>query len=264
MRKVYLYTLFAAVIICLGNAGGAGLIQNRDLTGSPVSTGTCNVCHGGGNFNPDPVIELLDNGVPVTRYAPGQTYELQLTINASNFPSGFGFQMVGLDPANNSGGSFGVAPTGTRTIQINGRSYFEHAQRLAQNQFAIDWTAPASETGNISFYAVGNTVNSNGNTTGDIAATTSLTVMEDPDVASASTYIEEQITVFPVPVESYLYVDLGTLQMKYNGLHILNVQGQVVNSSLESAIDLSNIASGSYVAVIQLNDVFVAKRFIKI
>ena len=264
MKKFYFFALYAIVIISLGNSAGAGLIQNRDFTGSPVSAGTCNNCHNGGNFSPTPQIEVLDAGVPVTQYIPGQAYTVRLTINSSNFPSGFGFQLVSLDGANNDGGLFGIAPSGTRTIKVSNRTYFEHSQRQGVNQWEIPWTAPSNGTGDVSMFAVGNAVNANGGTSGDVAGTTFFTVIEDAGSATSSTYLEKQINIFPVPVQSHLTIDLQDLQMNYGGTDIVDMQGKMIVNSSEKNIELSQLEAGTYLAVIHLGDEIAVKRFVKL
>jgi hypothetical protein len=264
MKKFYFFALYAIVIISLGNSAGAGLIQNRDFTGSPLSSGTCNNCHGGGNFSPVPVIEVLDGGTPVTNYVPGQNYIVRLTINSSNFPSGFGFQMVSLDGSDNDGGEFGTAPSGTRTVKVNNRTYFEHSQRQGVNQWDIPWIAPDLGTGDVSMFAVGNAVNANGGTSGDVAATSFITLLEDAGSATSSTFLSKQINIFPVPVESILNIDVSNLQMDYGGVEIVDLNGRLITTSADQKVDLGHLGTGSYLAVIRLDDEIAVKRFVKL
>ena len=264
MKKYYQFALFAVIIVSLGNAAGAGFIQNRDFTGSPVSSGTCAGCHQGGNFAPIPQIQLMENGLSVDKYVPGQTYQVNLTIDASNFPSGFGFQMIGLDANNAQVGIFGTLPTGTRFAKVNDRNYFEHSRRLSQNSFMIDWTAPDMGAGDITWYAVGNAVNANGNTFGDAVATTSLLVIEDNGVAVEETQLSRSISIYPVPAEDWITLTLEHADQNYTETQIFDLSGQLLLQSSDLRINVSMLNAGSYLAVLKFEDEIAVKRFLKL
>ncbi len=265
MKNFTLLVLCAIALTLLGNAAGAGLIQNADRTGSPISNGTCNNCHNGGNFSPDPLIEILDSGTPVTQYKPGQTYRLRLTINASNNPSGYGFQLVGLNREDMDGGEFGMPESGTRTIDVNGRTYFEQSRRLSENQVSISWTAPPQGSGDIRFYAVGNTVNANGGTSGDVAGTTSFTLAEADNSAVEDTELSKSLRMYPVPVDDYLNIELANPSQEIEEVRIFDVQGRLVSTTTNTArINLSEMSSGAYVVAVTVNDEIAVKRILKL
>ena len=264
MKRMYTLAFYAIIIISLGNSAGAGLIQNQDYTGSPLSSTTCSSCHNGGNFAPDPVIEVLESGSLVNAYIPGQTYEVRITINSSNSPGGYGFQMVALNSEGLDGGAWGAAPTDTRTIRINNRRYFEHARRLAENSYSIDWTAPATGAGDIGFYAVGNAVNANGGTSGDAARTAFLNLVEDPNVATVSYSRDDRIRLFPVPVVNDLTIEAeGALSI--DRVDIFDLSGrQVLTSPGTRVINLELLNPATYIAIVHASEDVFVKRFMKL
>lgn len=178
--QILLFALFGCYI-WFGNASGPGAFQNLDRTGSPVSPGYCGVssCHGGGNFGTAVSMELLDaNQENVTEYVPGEQYRLIISIAAQGAQN-YGFQAVALlDGGNEGAGEFGEAGAGTQITNIDNREYFEHNSPSTSSSFEIDWVAPETGSGDITFYAAGNAVNGNFEPSGDDPDTTSLKVME--------------------------------------------------------------------------------------
>lgn len=170
MKFRILYTSFglgSLALLFLSNITGAP----GDYTGSPFSTGGntfCTECHTGGTFNSNTQVNLLDSGTPITEYEPGKTYKLQINVAVgSGSPAGYGFQTVALGPSNANAGTFGTNPSDTRFNVQGGRRYFGHNMVRNTPLVEIDWTAPVAGTGAVTFYAAGNAVNGNNNSTGD-------------------------------------------------------------------------------------------------
>lgn len=141
-------------------------------TGGP-GEGTCANCHGGGSYNGTVSI----TGIPSTIQA-NTIYNVQITINASaGSPVAGGFQLMSLNGSNNNAGTLIVvngAETGIDTE--GGRTYMEHRvpKSFSGNSVTwnFDWQAPNGPNNEqITFYFVGNMVNLNNNTTGDMPVT---------------------------------------------------------------------------------------------
>ena len=184
MKTRFLLILFlasAAYIIFSSRSTGAGFNGVGDVTGSPVSGGTCGNCHSGGSFGASVTITLRDqSNNPVTSYVAGQSYILEFDVNnSSGTPGGFGGQAVALTSANTNAGTMGTTiSTNTRTVTILGRSYVEHNSISANGLFRVNWTAPASGTGTVRIFASGLAVNATGNTAGDQVATANIQITE--------------------------------------------------------------------------------------
>jgi hypothetical protein len=159
-----------------------------DNGGKTCSASGCHSNNGG--YNTSLSISLLDgSSTAVTQYNPGQTYNFQITVTAnSGTPSKFGFNAMAVKSSlHTTIGTWGTAPTGTQKITgNNGIIYLEHSSgRNATGStpkphytVTFPWTAPATGTGSVSFYAGGMATNG-ASTSGDgIATPVSLTVAE--------------------------------------------------------------------------------------
>lgn len=263
------YTLFIAALagfIFLNNAAGPGLVQNADRTGSPLGTGTCATagCHSGSSFSPSITVELLDNGVAVTQYEPGESYDLKLTVTpGSGTPPRFGFQTVALTGNDNtSAGTFGSAPTGFRTLNIGGRTYAEHASPRTSNTFTIEWTAPAAGADEVRFYAAGIAANANGSTNGDGTAvlTAPLTVTELTVGTFSPEALFSQLEVAPNPVRDLLTLRAQSEQSGEYQFRLVSLSGQVLlqnrlgfqSGENVHTIDVSTLPAGVY--LLQITD----------
>lgn len=268
MKGRILYTLFAAAfcaVLFLNNSGGAGAAQQADFTGSPLSSGICSECHGGGSFAPTVAAQLLKNNAVVTQYEPGEDYTFRLTITATNgTPSRYGFQAVALRSANNANaGAWDSAPAGTRLTTIANRQYFEHSSPRATSSFDIKWEAPAAGTGAVSFYAVGNAVNGNGGTSGDAAAALAQALVVSERATSSAFEVKELaafINAYPNPVGEQLNL---TIELQESGRYFLSIFDtngkeiqrktvQLLSGKNQETLNVENLAAGHY--AVRLSD----------
>ncbi|NUQ26787.1 MAG: T9SS type A sorting domain-containing protein [Saprospiraceae bacterium] len=274
----FVYTLFIAVLagfLLLNNAAGPGLVQGEDRTGSPLSSGSCGQagCHSQGSFSPSISVELLDEGNPVTQYEPGESYDLKVTVTAgTGTPPRYGFQAVALTGAGNTGaGTFGSAPAGFRTIDINNRTYAEHASPRTNNTFTIEWTAP--DTGEVRFYAAGIAANANGSNNGDGAATLGSPLVITRASVSAFTpgALLRRLAIAPNPVENILTLRAHSDQSGEYLLRIASLGGQVLHQSrldFQSGenmhtVDVNRLPAGVYVLQITDGDKVSSTKFLK-
>ncbi len=150
-------------------SGGPGLNGLGDRTGSPISSGSCADCHGGGGFSPSISIQVLNGPTPVTSYVPGTTYTVRYTVTGG--APRYGFQGVALRTNNTAGGTFNTPGANTQVVSISGIPYVEQTSAVATSGiFTSQWTAPASGAGNIRFYGRGLAANGTGSTSGDNAS----------------------------------------------------------------------------------------------
>lgn len=129
-------------------------------------------CHGGGSFTPSVDV----TGLPSTVMA-GITYTLTLTVTG-NGAAAAGFQLTALDASNNKAGALSAGP-GSQISTTGGRQFIDQAGKKTITggtaSWTFNWTAPASGSGTITMYFVGNGVNNNGGTSGDKAVTSTIT-----------------------------------------------------------------------------------------
>lgn len=158
-----------------------GPTTTGDYTGSPLNGGQlCNSCHTPvGNYTPAVSIQLLNSsGMPVTEYQQGVSYTVRISMSTSTGTNpNYGFQIVALQSSTNIGiNSWGALPTTSKRTAHNGRDYIEHAYVLSNNVIDLPWTAPATNTGDITFYCAANIVNGNYNPSGDNSTSNRLTI----------------------------------------------------------------------------------------
>jgi hypothetical protein len=182
-------------------------------------------CHDDGNFNPFVSIHIVDSSnTAISQYTPGQHYIARVTINTSGAtPAGYGFQMIALRDNGNTDldGFTDVNPNNYKLATIsNGRTYAEHPTISASDTFNVRWTAPPAGTGSVTFYAAGNAVNGNNNTSGDGANFTSLQLPEAGILAAGevSAATAPTLQVFPNPV----YYDVeARFYLPFSGIFLL-------------------------------------------
>ncbi len=188
--------LKSLILLAFAVFAGAALLSGESLVGTtsasiagpPASrTGapgelTCTDCHnataGAGQFTIT---------APAS-YTPGQTYSIQVRhTTADTTRKRWGFELTSLG----TGGMAGTFANTTGNTQLKtggGKTYIQHTSAgTFQNQtgsavWTFNWTAPASNVGNVTFYAAGIQANNNGSESGD------------------QTYVKTAIIPFAAPV----------------------------------------------------------------
>ena len=129
-------------------------------TGAPGEA-NCTQCHSGTALSGVGTNTLIFSGAN-DEYVPGQTYTFSLDVLNS---ASTGFQMTGLDNANDKAGSF-TAGTGSNIQTSSGKEYINHSN-ASVSSWTFDWTAPATDVGDVTFYLASNKANGDNSTSGD-------------------------------------------------------------------------------------------------
>ncbi len=160
-------------------------------TGAPPGT-NCTACHAGtANSGPGSLRVEFPGG---SSYTPGSTYRVRVTLSDPN-ASRWGFQITARMGAENTAlaGTFVLANT-TTTRFAGGAPAGEYVTHTAagtaqgttgSNSWEVDWTAPAANSGTVTFFAAGNAANNAGGNSGDSIYTTSLQITEASDTPVA-------------------------------------------------------------------------------
>ncbi len=253
----------------MSNSGGRAGAANGPATLAPgegASTCANPTCHGTNNFDPSLSIEVSDgDGNLVTEYTLDQSYTVKLSIvAATGTPAGYGFQMVSLDGDDNAYNAWGSdLPSGTQVIMLNnGREYFEHSSRLAENSFEIQWTAPSTLQGDITFYAAGIAANGNGNTGGDGGTNNTFTlspVISDIDESLQSS----QLTLSPNPTSHRLNIETD---WSHGDVQVYDYTGNLVQQyqTLPSYIMTHDLTPGLYLLKVRNGDQVLTQQFVKL
>lgn len=259
--------LFTRFLFLLGIITYLGLLGNRSgspagRTGAPGETtcGTTN-CH---NANPNTGSATINFTFDEdqTAYQLGATHTLSISIDNAQAAGRNGFEIVALDAQDNNIGEWLLSGDDKRERTGNSRNYItQTTDGSAQNAWEIDWQAPASDAGTVTFYLAVNDANNNGGRSGDDIYITSLSV--DADLASSIANIEslEMATIYPNPVKEQLNLNLQLDQPTYLTGTIRNSLGQTITQLFQSEFQTgtslhtfnlpTNLAKGYYFLVLQ-------------
>lgn len=143
---------------------------------------TCVACHtdkplnsGGGGLQ----VQLLN----ASKYTPGQAHRIRVTVT-DPAARRWGFQLTARTTAGNQRAGTLAAENATEAAvdESGGFQYIRQTSAGVRNNQAssatweFQWTAPATDVGNVTFYAAANAANANGNMTGDNIYTTTTTI----------------------------------------------------------------------------------------
>ena len=284
-KTTYIFTALAfATILFSSHAGGYAAIEGMGLTGAPGDTKlangdavTCQSCHNSGPFNSSATLELFNEAgtTAVAKYEPTKIYTIRVTINAaSGTPAGYGFQMIDIRKSNDANlkGFEAAQASGIKlTTLTNGRVYAEHSNRSTSKTFNVKWKAPASGTGIVTFYAVGNAVNGNGGTGGDNG--TASVKIDFAEMTSSVTDLAAQVqmSISPNPTTEGVILSLSSKVSKKVQVRMTDVSGRTViseNWQIQAGEnskrwDISHLAKGAYMIQVIENQDVISKKIIK-
>jgi Secretion system C-terminal sorting domain len=284
MKKIlYIFFGLATILLFANNALGPVARQQKGYTGAPGDQpSTCVTCHNTGTFAPTATIQVFDAAgtTAVTKYALGVEYTIRLTITAgSGTPTGYGFQMIDIRKSDNSNVKGFLAKTsqaaniGIDTITVGGRVYAEHNAILTSNVINVKWKAPATDLGNIVFYAAGNAVNSGGSSGAD-NGTASVSIQLASPITSSLNELADNISIVisPNPTPSTVALRLESKVNKAVKVQVVDLTGRAVFSenwgisvgANQRSLDLNNFAKGVYMVQIVEGQDVVSKKVIKI
>ncbi|MCH2233767.1 MAG: T9SS type A sorting domain-containing protein [Crocinitomicaceae bacterium] len=284
MKKILLFgSLLGGLALTLSMISNEGTFQKYHSDGSnetassvnppAAKTGApgesnCTGCHSGTAQSAAGTVDFTFDG---TSYIPSQTYNI--TISNATAGAKNGFQMTILDDGENAAGTF-AAGTGSGTTTSGGRNYIRQTSSVGVTSWTFQWTAPATDMGNLTAYYSYAESNNNGSTSGETVYLGQSTIPVDATL-SLSKYeeIEDQYKVFyndftqQLNVEYALYSDANIViqLIDLNGKLIqeMNLGSQFSGEHLEQINLPSGLQSGLYfVSMFQDNLVFNKKVFL--
>lgn len=173
---------------------------------------------------------------PQGLYLPGNSYTLTVTVT-DGAQSRFGFEITSLDGTNTQAGSFAEITGGSDLsfpVSGNGRLYASHHNASTINVWNINWTAPITDVGQVTFYAAGNAANGNETSTGDFIYTTTLQVQPDNGIGIADLLLQPDETfVLQNPVSGNINVQYETASTDHSLIRLFSLNGQLVKVLFE-------------------------------
>jgi hypothetical protein len=249
MQRLFIYFgLISVSVLFLSNAGGVP----QGVTGSitEASHNSCGTCHSQGNFDVTIDFKVLDKDKQqVTTYTPGETYTINLKVNANNNPKSYGFQLTAIEENTKEDAGvwdrYGekVKPVNLTILQKQ-RRYLNQSDHKTDGFFTAEWKAPGTDKGNIVFYYAGLAVNLNGNTSGD-KHTKGQFKLNSKTSSIDDKPIDTKMLLYPNPAGNQLQVpsDLITQIDFIDPSCLLKVHLSVENG----IVNISSLPSGLYI-----------------
>ena len=260
MKKNYVLLIFAFIAL----AAVADILQKDGKaarTGAPGEF-DCTGCHTSFPVNSGPgSITISSPTLTNWQYVPGQVYQIDVTVAQTGIGL-FGFGFEALRTSNNTnGGSLSITNATQTTLKaasISGSSRLNVVHKLNgglssnTHTFSFNWTAPATNIGNIRFYTAGNAANNNNDTLNDYVYKTSQLVTPFP-VGINEVNKKEEIRVFPNPAHSKFTIS-GLKDLDSFSYELIDAKGNVALSGKSAysesdffVVNLTNeFANGSY------------------
>ncbi len=175
---IFLFTVYLIFSDVLNNnvsSHTAGAPASR--TGSPGDGNqSCTSCHGGSAAVQS---GWITSDVPASGYVPGTVYTITSTATGGGHVK-FGFEV---SPQNVSGILLGtLINTSSETQLIGSNKYITHTSSgtsgSGSKTWTFNWTAPASGTGDVTFYGAFLVTNNDNSSGGDATNTSTLVVSE--------------------------------------------------------------------------------------
>lgn len=258
----------ATALLCLNlssyTSGGPEDGRNRSgYTGGPAENGrTCGEnggCHNTASTSREDIITF---NIPETGINPGETY--QVSVNGEDAGvSKWGFQISVQDKNGVPVGTFSSVTNETRT-QLDG-TYATHTSRGTQGDgsksWDLNWLAPESLSGDVTFYAVVNASNGDGSTRGDKMYKQNRSVTAN--VVDEPTSIQELDQFVEVIQSSNQFNILNANQMDLQ-VELVDINGRILSkqSGNQSSIRLTTEFKGIVILVVSHLDQKFVRKFI--
>jgi hypothetical protein len=201
-------------------------------TGAPGEN-NCTACHSGTAASGDG-FNILEWADGINNYTPGETYTIQLTMNDASNKNGF--QLVALTASGNAQAGSMIITDDVRTQLLNGTAGKQYVgQRAAGtsvSQWSFNWTAPATNVGNVVFYVATNKSNSNNQNSGDLIRLSQHTFAAPASGVSLTAYemIQASLRIGYNKDASLISILFSTDESEPLHVNIMNAQGQSVQS----------------------------------
>ena len=291
MKKKYL--LLSFVIICILGVINTTKVNSKIIfppygsSGDPTTQLTCvqSGCHGGTNQTVSSQNLSLKIGTDSNSlstfdntftYSPGQTYYIKLKVLATGYA--YGFQMTALTASQNMAGSFTVVSSATTKLQLGPPDYIGHLHaNHSTNSWIYQWTAPAGDSGAVTFYYAFNA--------GD--STNFSNLLPDNNIYVGTTTIQKgfgvgvneissmvsDLEVYPNPVNGAFSLSFNLVKSGNVSASVYSVDGklcrQLVNENMNSGAfnrnyNMASLPAGIYLVKLNMDGATITKKIVKV
>ena len=195
------------ISISLSNSGG----PSANVANNAPSYNNCTQCHYA-SVNPTGGSVSI-TGLPSSGYSPGESYSLTVKVLGTEaHERGYGYQMASQVGSDNSG-TFSLGSS-SQNSELNGNRV-QHSTRTVSGEWIVEWLAPSSDVGDITFSISGVATGGTSGNGGDQVYTAAL-------VVPASTPQETDLFI-----SEYIERSSGS----YKAIEIYNPSGSAVDLS---------------------------------
>jgi hypothetical protein len=258
--KLNMAILSVLALVFMSNRGGSPGGRSGSTTDNGATCSTNGGCH---NSSSAPASQdMISTNVPSNGYAPGSSYDITINISDEG-TSVWGFEMMAEDKNGLPVGAFSNnSQVNSLNSGLRATHKFASSSSSDAQTWIANWTAPASGTGSVTFYVSAMAANGNGNNRGDrvFIDTISITENTSANIAELENF---QINLYPNPATQKIVIT--GYENTSSNIKVINSMGETVMSGLfKNALNISELASGTYyLKIIENNRVFI-KRFSKI
>jgi len=245
-----------------GGSDGGRTNSPGDIAGA-TGVGNCTNCHSG-TINSGTGTSSITTNIPASGYAAGTTYTITGTITEAGI-NVFGFEVTAEKDADNSKVGMIVATDATNTKVVGGTAITHKAAGTTgagSRTWSFDWTAPASGTGDVTFYGAFNSANGNGATSGDKIYSTSIGVSEDVQTGLVEKINSFEVLIYPNPVISSFEV---VTSKDIDAVKVFSLSGKEITTTIQNGnvFDATRLSSGIYFVQIVVEGELMTKKIIK-
>ncbi|HLP53537.1 MAG TPA: choice-of-anchor V domain-containing protein [Fluviicola sp.] len=249
-------------------ADNSGAVAGK--TGAPGEN-NCTQCHTGTAQSGAGVntVVMTEGANVVTDYTPGTTYNVAVSI--ANASAVNGFQIVALNSSNAQAGTITIIPSSGTQLKNGaaGKKYVTHTLAgNTQSTWAFQWTAPATNVGNVTFYLATNRSNAMDNSAGDAIFLSQHVYGSVAGTAENQNKID--LSLGYQPANNVLTINYSTLSAGESTLNLVDLNGKsVFNESIGNTEVGDNtkevrlpddLKAGVYIANLNVNNNFVSKK----
>lgn len=286
-RSIVIFCSFSCLLILASFSLIKSSGAHPGSTGAPDDL-TCaqSGCHQDAAVIPNAVNNnTLIFSAPDSSYFPGQVYTVTVQVQGSgiNPTLKFGFEIQPIrDADSTNAGAFTLTqPARTQTLSHatpHGMKYSVTHTETGNipvssnfNQWVMNWTAPATNVGKITFYYATNCTNNNGQNTGDRIYLHKLQIHPNPAIS-----IEERTSSYQL--HTYYNRENDQLEINYDlsGKHhveltVIDITGKIVFSRPEEILSgkqkviipmKPEIANSTYVVKLNVDKECAAKKIV--
>ena len=242
MKRSILIIPISIILVILfypttSNSNSTGSIGGK--TGSPSDASSCTQCHYGGIGTG----ATITSNIPISGYIPNQIYTITATIQGSK--NQYGFEITAEESSlvtSSKTGNF-LITNNLETKLTNNNNAVTHklggVQGIGMKSWSMDWEAPNSGSGPVTFWGAFIEGNDEGNNTGDTYHSTDYSVEEGIINSLNKLYSENEIKFNSIT---------KTIKSLDNALlSVYNLEGEIVLSSKKKYTSLSHLTNGIYI-----------------